>query len=173
MPGDSTLLPHQGASALRARLAPARTVTCPSQAGIAARLAGETVAKTLVLPGRRASRMALLPWPASKIVHSAARMPESAMCTSVASPWCHRGTMTTTAWPADTVMAGIGCVSVRVREGTPGLGAHDVPAGLAVTGTLAAGAVRGAAVTPEQAVVPDAIMTTTTARQEMRLLRPA
>jgi hypothetical protein len=108
--------------------------------------------------------------------------------------------MMTTAWPADTVMAGIGCVSVRVREGTPGLGAHDVPAavpdpaglvaaafalagaarlagtglaGLEVTGTLAAGAVRGAAVTPEQAVVPDAIMTTTTARQEMRLLRPA
>jgi hypothetical protein len=113
--------------------------------------------------------------------------------------------MTTTAWPADTVMAGIGCVSVSVREGTPGPGAHDVPAavpdpaglvtvafalagpaglagtglagtglaGLEVTGTLAAGAVRGAAVTPEQAVVPDAIMTTTTARQEMRLLRPA
>ena len=116
------------------------TITFPIQAGIIKLLPGITVAATPDSPASRANRTTLLPRSFNRTLHLSLRTLSSTW-TSVASPQCHGGTVTTSVAPTGTVTEGIGDMSLRVMDGEPGGAEHGgevevVGAEMEVVGTV-------------------------------------
>ena len=116
------------------------TITFPIQAGIIKLLPGITVAATPDSPASRANRTTLLPRSFNRTLHLSLRTLSSTW-TSVASPQCHGGTVTTSVAPTGTVTEGIGDMSLRVMDGEPGGAEHGgevevVGADMEVVGTV-------------------------------------
>jgi hypothetical protein len=114
---------------------PSVTVTDPDQAGISASVPGVMVANSPLVPGPIADRMVRLPRLGSETEHSSFRTRSLAMCTSVSTSGpagAAGGTNTTRRAPTCSLTAGAGEMSLRVMDGEPGDGEHDVPIGVVV-----------------------------------------